>query len=412
MFANVVELYRAAGRPAIVAGAFSFDGPLSDRLGQAIDACKLLPDQLGYFDDGPDFAGASVSFEWKLSDNEQGRFFTDVSALVLGSPVIGLGRPLPPYYLIGDDFLAGSASPPAAVEKLDVLSELVELLAALALADVDAPGSAGRILFFVLPAGAGSPPKTVELRTRVTPQCLELPVPDLRVVRAIAKDEGASVHSAEHKQLFRLAVAEALNQAPRSASTFEYLIERWADVTGSYSVNADFYVHNFSLDKVRREITSAAVDFSARLTAAMGDSTAKLLALPISAIAAVGISKSDDLLNGLALLVGVLLVGWLLLGALKNQRLQLARVKSAFDVTFQSISEGRSAEAGALISTAKSEFDDQYNFLYGLLRLFRFLAWAPVLVAVFLVFFRFNEGFNAWVLSRQCVDWLLQKPVD
>jgi len=220
------------------------------------------------------------------------------------------------------------------------------------------------------------------------------------------------VHSAEHKQLFRLAVAEALNQAPRSASTFEYLIERWADVTGSYSVNADFYVHNFSLDKVRREITSAAVDFSARLTAAMGDSTAKLLALPISAIAAVGISKSDDLLNGLALLVGVLLVGWLLLGALKNQRLQLARVKSAFDVTFQSISEGRSAEAGALISTAKSEFDDQYNFLYGLLRLFRFLAWAPVLVAVFLVFFRFNEGFNAWVLSRQCVDWLLQKPVD
>lgn len=394
MFADVIELYRAANRPTILNGEFEYAGLCSEQLKQAITACKKIPAHDGSFSDGPVFSNGHVEFTWLLANNDQGRFYQNVSQLVENSDSLSAGTQPTNFYLVDSDFVFDSANPPDQLQVAFDLCELVRLLSSLSLGNANLDPHKPQRLVFVLPAESSSPPKTIELTTRIEPATLNVGRLDLSLLRDLLSTKSeSSLHVNEHRQLFRLAVADALSRAPDPRNAFTYLAENWPAVVQQYGHNADCYVHNFSFEKVRGEIADKELDFSTRLNSVMGDATAKLLALPLSVAGLIAVWNSDRLFEVLLLALGIVLTSLLMGGMIHNQLLLTKRVAHSHDVVFGKLTakiESYPESVAKALTEANQGFLKQRRFLLRVLWGIRVLAWLPSFAAVCIVVARYG----------------------
>lgn len=183
MFENVVRLYRAAGRPPVEEGTFSYDGQVSAVAGE-IQECLRMDRKFGHFEDGPDENGGEISFTWKLPANEFGRFYSDVYDFVDGSELLSLGGVPSNYYLIQEDIFGEAEEPTPELAAALHLGRLIGGLLKLSLNTVSLTASTKKLLF-VLPATGDTGPKTFEIDTRITRPCLQAPKPDISILEAL-----------------------------------------------------------------------------------------------------------------------------------------------------------------------------------------------------------------------------------
>ena len=128
MFADVVSLYREAERPAFDAGRFHYSGVASASLRAAIARCDGLDDTFGRFEDTPEWTDDCVEFCWLVGDNEHGRFYANVAALVAHSQALSRGQQPQNFYLVEDDYCAGEDEQPEQLTHAYELCELIQLL--------------------------------------------------------------------------------------------------------------------------------------------------------------------------------------------------------------------------------------------------------------------------------------------
>jgi len=395
MFSDVVSLYRAANRPSIGSGEFEYTGTCADLLKDALAACRNLSAHEGSFSDGPVFnSDGSVEFTWLLAHNEHGRFYADVHQLVQDSGALSSGIRPTNFYLVDSDFIFDSPSPPSHLLVAFDLCELAALLSALSLGSTNSEPAQPKTLVFVLPAEDSKPPRTFELSTRIEPIALNAGRLELSALRELLSDKSDnSLHVNEHRQLFRLAVADALGKAPDSKKAFTYLAENWLEVVKQYGYNADCYVHNFSFEKIREDIADKELDFSTRLNSVMGDSTAKLLALPLSIAGLLTIWKSDQLVDFVLLALGILLTSLLMSGMIHNQLLLVRQVGHSHDVVFGKLNakiKSYPETISSALDEANQGFLEQRTFLLRVLWGIRVLAWFPSMAAIWLAVCRYG----------------------
>ncbi|SOO08680.1 hypothetical protein [Xanthomonas citri] len=393
MFQSVVRLYRAAGRPSLEEGAFSYEGEAS-AVASEIQECLMLDRKLGYFEDGPEEGGGQASFTWKLSSNEFGRFYADVYDFIEGSEVLSSGGTPENYYLKQEDILGGVDKPTPELASALHLGRLIGGLLKLSLNTVSLSASTKKLLF-VLPASGDAGPKTFEIDTRITRACLAAPTPDISILEALFPEEEGRLHINEHRQLFRVALTSVLakRQLEAREPVFQYLVYSWSDVVKTYELNAECYVQKFSFEKLRGEVARIELDYATRMSAVLGDSSGKMLALPLSIGGLAAVWLADDVWSASGLCLGMLLVSLLLSGVLHNQRLASKRVEAGFNLSLSDVQSASAKHPPALqtaILDAKKGFGDQLAFLRKVHMVVHPLAWFPTLVALGMVVLRFG----------------------
>lgn len=395
-FRDVIKLYRAAGRPPISGGAFSYAGNDSPALQHAISRLSGLPPTLGRFEEEPHVDSGDLSFTWQLASHESARFYQSLEELVQESNALSNGIQPANFYLIENDYADGETPAPLGVEKAFRICETARLLSKLAFSH-RSEQSRAQYLLFVLPAGEGKPPRTIELKTRATPAMLALADADIQPLRDLLSDKSeSSIHVQEHRQLFRLSIADILSEDPTQTPTFEYLYEAWPRLLERYALNADCYVHKFSFEKLRQEIASTGLEFTTRLSKVLSDSATKMLALPLSVAAIVAVHTADSLLASTLSVVGSLLLSLLLAGVLHNQLLELRRVRQSFNVVVGPLEKKASdSDLKEAISSANAAFIGQAAFLARVLWTVRVLSWAPTIGALVLYAWRYSPAFRS-----------------
>lgn len=403
MFENVVNLYRAASRPTLEDGVFGFEGPVTPHLKAALAAADGLSQQFGRFRSGPDYENSNVEFSWACGSNEYGRFYANLNALLEES--ISLSRGVAPAncYLVEEDHFVGENTAFEGISKLIILCELICLLEKLSLVpDERTNSNQPKSLIFVVPAGDGQPPKTLQMTTLITPACLSFPPPRIDVLQKVAAvEQGSSIHWQEHRSLFRLAIADVLQKSPSNKMRFSYLVEHWSDVLQKYQYDVDCLINDFSFDKVRRELAKTSLEFSAKFTSILGDNTGKFLALPVPILAVAGIVNARTLIESAIFLISTLAVAIVFSGTTKNQFIQLRQLEIGFSNTFEKLLKPGAATAEPIktqIDTVQRLFNVQRRLLKNTLWFLRIGAWLPAIGGLAVIAYRFNPAIRSWIL--------------
>ncbi|MDP1097763.1 hypothetical protein Q6288_27140, partial [Klebsiella quasipneumoniae] len=87
---------------------------------------------------------------------------------------------------------------------------------------------------------------------------------------------------------------------------FQQLIEHWTDFRLAYDNNLSVYLSGFNFHKARKDVAAAELDFSEKTSKTISDLTAKILAIPLSLLAAIGIWKLNDLTEQFVALTGII----------------------------------------------------------------------------------------------------------
>ena len=395
MFADVVRLYRACGQPSWNGAAFAYDGPISADIQAAATACSIENFAFGHFEGGVESVGdGTIEFLFRTPANERGRFFANAAAFVQEAKAVSGGSLPLAYYLVGEDYLSGELNVPPRLAQALLLSRLAVLLGRIASHASEEPDGPLR-LTFNLPPTAVEAPRAIILTTRITPDCLELPAPDLSKLEALLSPGADSqLHVHEYRQVFRMSVTEVLAALPErdSSPRFDYLVRSWATVLQRDQFNTEIYVSKFSFNKLKSDIAKTELDFAGRVAAVLGDSTGKLLALPLSAAAIAAMLKVATVYEALALLISVIIGGVLILAVAKNQTLAYQRVSAGFELAMSDLVDAERQRPEALskaLVDARAGFKSQADHLVNVTAAVRWLAWAVMLAVAGIAAYRF-----------------------
>ncbi|RUL68722.1 hypothetical protein [Dyella choica] len=395
MFANVVTLYRASGRPSLAGDRFSFLGPTNPQLDAAVSACEEVDPGFGRFADGPDYDGAGeLDFTWSLSSNELGRFFSSVPDFIARCESIHRGEFPKNYYIAELDYFdgdSGEASIPE-LEKAGRFCELIRLLADLSLSgNLTAVAGRAAHMVFVKPASTGKPPVTVEIATRIEPRMLLVSAPDLDVLRDLLSPQSkGKVRTEEYKAAFRLAIADAC-AAETTEARFGALLDQWESVIQRFRYDVECIVDRMSFDVLRREIADAELTFVGRVNTSVVDNAAKFLGIPVSLVAVTTVFSGDSLSGDVLVCLGAVIVALVISGIAKATRFQLATTATAFGALLISMRDR--AKAGGEVAGSIDELDRTFHrrcaFAKCVVATFQFMAWIPPWAALGIMAWKF-----------------------
>jgi hypothetical protein len=405
VFADVIALYRAAGRPKLAGERFSFQGPADAALDGAVQACERLALGFGHFADGPDRDDGELDFTWALSSNEAGRFYASVDDFVARCESIHRGEFPENFYIAGLNYFSGetSSQPVPELQTIERFCELIRLLATLSVSG-NLAAVAGRPthLLFVKPASSGAPPVTVEFTTRLHIPVLSTPSPDVGVLRDLLSDEAkGKVRTEEYKAIFRLAIAGTCAEEPTESARFALLTDKWDAVLQRFRYDVECIVDRMSFDALRREITEAELTFVGKVNASVVDNAAKFLGIPLSLAAVAAVTSGDSITSDSLVCLGAVVVALVVSGVSKATRLQLKTTDTAFAAALKSMRDR--AQAGGDVAGSLDTLADTYTgrrtFAAQVVATFQTLAWLPPVVALIIIGWKFPPPWLASLLS-------------
>ncbi|OLO03316.1 hypothetical protein BTW07_14625 [Salinicola socius] len=192
-------------------------------------------------------------------------------------------------------------------------------------------------------------------------------------------------HYRERIGIFGNTLVEFVGQQVEPREAFALLVKNWRKFFESYQRNLAVYLSGFAFHKAKREVAQAEIDVSSKLSKIVGDISGKLLSIPVSLAAIVAIPRSDNVIIGALVVIGLLLGGFIVSHVIRNQSSQLARVVHSKEMIFSSI-EGRKdvypEDLVADIDQIKAALDEDVERLKSLLVIFSWLCWLPFTVAM------------------------------
>ncbi|WP_143277360.1 hypothetical protein [Bordetella genomosp. 9] len=339
MFSAVVHLYRVLGRPHLTgAGSREFRAETqpTPAVIDAFSACENLDPRYGEYEKLDGDHGLVV-IEGRLPGGDLGQFYADIEDFIGRTPSICKGHIPHNFYIVDLDYFSGDSNPPPQVVALKTLCEFLILLSNFAEGEIQLQAfKNAHSLIFVLPPDGKIPQRTATMPVVIAPTTLNHQLSHLNILRAlVSPDFDAKVHIEERRLVMRLAISDVLSEEPDQRNQFTYLVCHWTEVLKRYRHNLGAYINNFSFDVVRKKIADADMEYASKLSGVLGDIAGKLLALPISLVALIAIPKAD---TAYAFWLGVgsaILVSIIYLLVLANQRRQIFRLRSSFNLVFE-----------------------------------------------------------------------------
>ncbi|OWJ13002.1 hypothetical protein CDC07_22460 [Pseudomonas aeruginosa] len=220
------------------------------------------------------------------------------------------------------------------------------------------------------------------ISTKITSDMIGVKLNHLELLEQILHPKNANkAHLLERMMMFRLSIADTLDSAASLGEPLSIVVKEWGAILSQYRINLQSYVHGFSFEKVRQEVARAELKYAKSLSAILGDIAGKLLALPVSLAGLILLNKSDDLLEAWVLSLGLLIVSYILLSTINNQKLQVVRLKHSFDMVFEGFESRKHTypkKIQALLAETITQLNGQVQSLRDTFYLLSQISWVPV----------------------------------
>lgn len=398
MFIKTVELFRLLGRPKTDGNRLNFEGKVDPSVIALAREIEQLPNYFGSFDHLL-IDGEKIELEMQLPASEMGRFHQNVDDFIASTPTLNFGVIPSEYYICDLDFYSGEPATDPKLLKLYHLSRFIRAVSLLSVNGYVEPGLHENRLIFVVAADGKSPSKTLAVSIHISPTLLDFALPQIRLLEAlISPSRKNEVHVEERLSIMRLSIADSL-ASTEEGDRFSVLVKNWPEVLDKYHHNFLAFIHQFSFEKVRKEIATAEVENATKMSAVLGDITGKLLALPVSLVAIALLRKAETNEQFWLGFAGLACVTIVFLGLLVNQWLQVVRLRGSFLVIFEQYDATKfPPKLSRPILAARRNAGIQYQVLRISFVVFLILAILPIAGAMFMAIDR-----DAMDLIKSCI---------
>ncbi|EKL1841978.1 hypothetical protein PQY13_004761, partial [Salmonella enterica] len=220
---------------------------------------------------------------------------------------------------------------PPAVQKVKNVCRLIKALSKLAhYHDRKATDGEPRLVFI---QGSDGRSKSAILQPTITNEMLGYSDIDCNIVEQLQDEHSINDvnHHIEKRGIFRNTLVEYINE---NNFNFQQLIEHWAGFCLAYDNNLSVYLSGFNFHKARKDVAAAELDFSEKTAKTISDLTAKILAIPLSLLAAIGIWKLSVLTEQLVVASGVVFTSLIINLIISSQWKQLRRIIHSKNMVF------------------------------------------------------------------------------
>ncbi|WP_157685262.1 hypothetical protein [Robbsia andropogonis] len=333
MLADVVEVYRALGRPPVsTGGAFEYTGILSPAVRTLLERGDAESVDGRY--ELIDLGDGNPRVEGRFPRQSKSRGYASLGSFFTETPTLATGNMPDSFYIADIDYFSADSTKPKTIEKLENVITLIKLLTKLADDHMQSSESSNRLLF-ILPSDGGKVRRTALMQISPERSVIDCEPPDIDVLSELVDESNTNkLHITERRLLMRSAVSETLAMSQTSDNDLTYLCSKWPDVLRNFSDNLHAYINNFAFDEVRKKIVDAELEYASKVSGAFGDIASKLLALPVSlgAVALLDEAKNDS--SFIFASVGLFLVSVVLVFVLFNTWMQVDRLRSGVDFVF------------------------------------------------------------------------------
>lgn len=400
MFELVVELYRKIGKPPLTdGGSFSHSGPDDADIRALCEQLQKAPNNFGemsYFRAQP----SGIKFEYNVVTSGENSFFDSFVSLVQKTPSLGSGKHLQNFYITSEDWASFDAKPNPSNNRILKVCDLINDLSKVAASEH--PQNNFYNLVFSTPTTPNKPPKTIVIQTKLTESIIELNLNKTSLIHSLANEEHKGrIHLEERRAILNGAICESLESlTDGQANKFMHILQSWDSIIENYWRNFQIYIHSFSFEKTRKEFAQAELEYGTKLSAAFSDIAGKLLALPVSLIALLTLHKATTGLEEAVTVSGLIITSLILFGILINQYLNVQRLNSSLDASFDNLSKALKTypkNLQTLIVKSKRNIGNQKKVVTTTLITFSALSFSPSIGAFLILYCKYQAPIHAWI---------------
>ncbi|HEI6849661.1 TPA: hypothetical protein SJ558_000594 [Yersinia enterocolitica] len=199
-------------------------------------------------------------------------------------------------------------------------------------------------------------------------------------------------HYGEKLGTFRNTLVEFITD---NGFTFSELIEQWSLFLKLFENNLSTYMSGFSFHKARNEVAKAESEMADKLSKIISDISLKILSIPISFIAALGMLKMNGILELVISFVGLLITSTLVILMVMNQEKQFIRICHSKELMFKPIQSKANTYPEDLaqeISSVVQAFDENQKLTQFTLLAFKVLSGLPTFIALIILIVKVTDS--------------------
>lgn len=395
-FGDVIALYRAAGKPPIT--GVKFKGAVTNRSYEQLESLRNEEHEFGRFeeliidnteilpDENLPIHWELAKFTWILASSSNCKFYNDIDQLITTT---GKGDLPEHYYIVAKDH-ANTDPLTTEIQEIITICALIKSLSSIADYHDEKNDSNCFNLIFTQYEGDTSS-KTTAIKTRISRQSIR-PINTALVTNLAQEDESSDIHHQSKIYTFKSSIVEFCNLT-KPEDRFDKLILEWDIFLKLYSNNLSTYLSGFSFHKAKKEVATAQISMAEQLSKITSETTTRVLSIPISFAAIIGLLNVKSLPEALLIVAGLLILSLVTSAAISNQNKQLSRLISSRRITFTSFQGKASSypeDLNADITEAKTALEANEIYLSKTLFWFGVLGWLPTVLATLAVLVNFG----------------------
>lgn len=403
----VIELFRLSQKPSINGGVFS--AKIDFTLNAASLIQEIQKQKTPLFSellvDGNDITdedilpedGSNIEFTLKLPTSSDDRFYNTIEELIETSRT-SRGELPAEFYIINIDYTninsINVGETPHNLVVLVTICKLIKLLSELAHYHDERTEKDHYKLVFILPNDTNQS-QIIVIETKIEKELFDVSVPDIGLLERLSADSAkTNPHYNAQLGVFSVTLIDFVKKRSANQSNFTYLVSNWDAFVNCYQQNLGTYLSGFAFHKAKRDVADAEFTIAEQYSKLISDITGKLFSIPVSLTAIIIIARSESVFESSVLVMGLLLVAALVAGTVDNQQQQLVRICHAKDVVLDAL-EGKRDSYPEQLEIALQEMTIGLNQnsikLQRLLRIFRFLAWVPVVAGTVVYTLQYSD---------------------
>lgn len=338
--------------------------------------------------------GSVVEVIFRIASSGEAHIYMEINEYLEKNKSLCLGDYSAEYYLINEDYYSEEKKNDSRFLKIQKLCDVVRGLGELAHYH-DFKSNSDRPSLVFVNDGELNKAKPVVLIAELKFEMLALPELDVSIFSNLIKGVD-NPHKLQEQGTFRATIVEFFGKSSNDTSrNFEEIIKHWKEFIQLFNRNFETYISGFAFHKAKQEVVDAEISTAEQLSKIIGELTGKLLGIPLSLAAIIGVAKADNVSEQIFIVLGILLAAFIISETLHNQKRQFKRISNASSLIFEELERKRStypADLSDYITNAVLILNKSKKSLLYTLNLFILLSWVPAIVAT--IYFGFLQKQN------------------
>lgn len=334
-------------------------------------------------------SSCSVEVIFRIASSGDAHIYKDINNYLEMNKSLSRGDCSSEYYILDEDYFSEENRDDFRFLKIQKLCEVIRGLAELAHYH-DFKSDSDKLSLVFVSDGELSRTKPVILVAQLKPNMLELPEINTSILSSLLEGDH-NPHKLQEQGTFRASIVEFFgNNSNDTSKNFEEIIKHWNEFTLLFNRNFETYISGFAFHKAKQEVVDAELSSADQFSKIIGELTGKLLGIPLSLAAIIGVIKTESLIEQILIVLGILLASYIISETLHNQQRQFKRISNASSLTFAELNSKKETYPSELcnyVTQAVKMLKKSEKSLSRTLYIFIFLSWIPPIIAVLYIGF-------------------------